>query len=188
MPSRTLNQKKLILLGMSFFGLITSCNHNPEEIRELARKEEKMSMEEGTDISITYADSGITKAVITTPLMERYNDKANPYLEMKKGLKAVFYNRQKVAESTLTAQYGISYENTKLVHLKNQVKVVNLQQEELSSDELFWDQNKHKIYTSKFVTIKRKNEIIYGDGFESNETFTKYRILNPKGRVHLKKD
>jgi LPS export ABC transporter protein LptC len=120
--------------------------------------------------------------------MERYNDKSNPYLEMKKGLKAVFYNRQKVAESTLTAQYGISYENTKLVHLKNQVNVVNLQQEELSSDELFWDQNKQKIYTSKFVTIKRKNEIIYGDGFESNETFTKYRILNPKGRVHLKKD
>jgi LPS export ABC transporter protein LptC len=74
------------------------------------------------------------------------------------------------------------------VHLKNQVNVVNLQQEELSSDELFWDQNKQKIYTSKFVTIKRKNEIIYGDGFESNETFTKYRILNPKGRVHLKKD
>lgn len=180
--------KKLILTGVGFLCFMTACDHSPEEIKALAQKEEKMSLEQGKEITITYVDSGITKAIITTPMMERFNDKANPYLEMKKGLKAVFYNREKVAESTLTANYGISYENTKLVHLKNDVKVVNLQQEELESEELFWDQIKQKIYTSKFVTIKRKNEIIYGDGFESNETFTKYRILKPKGRVHLKKD
>ena len=36
------------------------------------------------------------------------------------------------------------------------------------------------------MKIKRQDELIYGEGFESNETFTKYKIIKPSGRVKLK--
>lgn len=173
-----------VLLAVS--GFFISCRHSVEEIKKLADDEARMEAEEVRNVEIIYADSAILKAKINAPLLIRYNDRQNPYMEMKKGLKAVFYDRNKQPESTLRANYGISYENTKMVQLKHKVSVVNRKGETLESEELFWDQNLQKIYTNKFVTIKRQNEIIYGDGFESNETFTRYRILKPKGRVNLK--
>ena len=175
----------LMLLGVLF---LVSCNHKPEEIKQLAEIEKKMGVEQATNIEITYADSAVLKAKIKAPLMERFANDANPYMEMKKGLKADFYDKDHTIESTLKANYGISYETTKIIRLKDGVHIVNSKGEELSSEELFWDQNKQKIYTEKYVTIKRVNEIIYGDGFESNENFTKYKILKPKGRVNIKKD
>jgi LPS export ABC transporter protein LptC len=175
----------LLLFGVLFFN---ACNHKAEEIKQLADAETKMGAEQATNIQITYADSAVLKAKIKAPLMERFANDANPYMEMKKGLRADFYNKDHIVESTLKANYGISYETTKIIHLKKDVHIVNLKGEELSSEELFWDQNKQKIYTEKYVTIKRSNEIIYGDGFESNENFTKYKILHPTGRVNIKKE
>lgn len=175
----------LFLFGVLFF---SACNHKAEEIKQLADAETKMGAEQATNIQITYADSAVLKAKIKAPLMERFANDANPYMEMKKGLRADFYNKDHIVESTLKANYGISYETTKIIHLKKDVHIVNIKGEELSSEELFWDQNKQKIYTEKYVTIKRSNEIIYGDGFESNENFTKYKILHPTGRVNIKKE
>ena len=175
----------LMLLGVLF---LASCNHKAEEIKQLAETESKMGVEQATNIEIMYADSAVLKAKIKAPLMERFANDANPYMEMKKGLKADFYDKDHNIESTLKANYGISYEVTKIIHLKKDVHIINSKGEELSSEELFWDQNKQKIYTEKYVTIKRMNAIIYGDGFESNENFTKYRILRPKGRVNIKKE
>jgi LPS export ABC transporter protein LptC len=175
----------LMLLGVLF---LASCNHKAEEIKQLAETESKMGIEQATDIEIIYADSAVLKAKIKAPVMERFANEANPYMEMKKGLKAYFYDKDHKIESTLKANYGISYEATKIIHLKEDVHIINSKGEELSSEELFWDQNKQKIYTEKYVTIKRINEIIYGDGFESNENFTKYKILRPKGRVNIKKE
>jgi LPS export ABC transporter protein LptC len=154
----------------------------------LVDAELEMSLETATNVELIYTDSALLKAKINTPLMERFKNKENPYMEMKKGLTAKFFNKAQNEESNIRADYGISYENTKIVTLKKNVVLVNVAGERLESEELHWDQNKTKIFSDKFVTITRKNEIIYGDGFESNESFTRYKILKPTGRVNIKSE
>ena len=73
------------------------------------------------------------------------------------------------------------YSEKKLIHLRNDVRVTNEKDEKLRSEELFWDQAAQKIYTNKVVRITRDGETITGEGLESNENFTKYRILKPFG-------
>jgi len=38
------------------------------------------------------------------------------------------------------------------------------------------------------VKITTADEVIYGDGLESNQDFTKYKIKNIKGTIHLKEE
>ena len=41
----------------------------------------------------------------------------------------------------------------------------------MKTSELFWDENNGKLYTEKYGSIIRKNEIIRGFGFETDERF-----------------
>jgi LPS export ABC transporter protein LptC len=139
-------------------------------------------------VKIRYTDSARLKAIISTPLMIRFPERKNPYSEMPKGLSAQFYNDQGEPNSRLSANYGINFEQQKLIQLRDSVRVYNTMGEELKSEELYWDQVRKKIYTNTYVVIKRAGDTIRGDGFESNENFTKYRITKPHGRVKLKEN
>lgn len=166
--------------------LFSSCQKDPEKLKKVSKMLANLGVEKATDVAISYTDSGILKAKIFSPLMERYPQKAEPYMEMKKGVKGYFYNKDGEVESSLTADYAISYENRKVIEVRNNVKVKNIRAEELETEKLIWDQRTEKIYTDNFIKIKTPDEILYGNGFESNQNFTRYRIRNLKGRVSIK--
>ncbi len=157
-----------------------------EEIESYQQQADSLSVEIGRNVTIRYTDSARLKATITAPLMERYPQLSEPYLEMTEGLTAQFYDDQGNVSSNLSANYGKHYERKELIELRNNVHVKNKIGEELESEELFWDQKTKRIFTEKFVKITRNDELIYGEGFESNERFTKYKILKPSGRVKIK--
>ena len=64
--------------------------------------------------------------------------------------------------------------------------VRNKKGETLNTEHLIWDKKKSLIRTEGFVKIHTKDEIIYGDGFESNDDFTEYTITNIHGMVNVK--
>jgi len=187
----TTNTKRPIwyILGcLSVVFLFSRCSSGTsnEEIEKYQQRSDSLSVETATDVTIRYTDSARLKAIITAPLMERYPDADKPYLEMTKGLNAEFYNKNGQVVNWLRANYGVHYEKDKTIELRDKVQVRNKYDEQLESEELYWDQATKRIHTDKFVKIKRQDELIYGEGFESNETFTKYKIIKPSGRVKLK--
>jgi LPS export ABC transporter protein LptC len=165
---------------------VAACGKDPIKVAKVNLINKDMGVEKATDVHLTYTDSGILKARILAPLMERYPQKSEPYTEMKKGVKGFFYNKSGEAESTLSADYAISYENRKIIEVRNNVKVRNNLGEEMETEQLTWDQRREMIYTDKFIKIKTADEILYGTGFESNQNFTRYRIKNLNGRVSIK--
>lgn len=178
-----------LLMGICLaFWFLSSCGdkERTETFENYRDLNDSLSVEVARDVRIRYTDSARIKAIIHTPIMQRYPSAKEPYMEMNEGLKAEFYDVNGEINSRLSANYGKRYERQKLIELRNNVHVHNKIGEELESEELFWDQEGKRIFTDKFVKITRKDELIYGEGFESNETFSKYKILKPKGRVKLK--
>jgi LPS export ABC transporter protein LptC len=108
---------------------------------------------------------------------------APPYTEFTEGLKVDFYNDSLRVTSWLTANYGIRYESDGKTVLKNDVQVLNENNEHLSTEELIWDERKHIIYTEKFVKITTPDQVIYGEGMEADEQLTTYRIKKPQGTI-----
>lgn len=104
---------------------------------------------------------------------------------MPKGLKATFYDDSLHVKSFIKSNYGIRYTNKETTELKNNVMVINVYGDTLTTEDLIWDENKNKIYSNDIVTVKTPKEIIVSKGFESNPTFTKYKFYHLKGTVSV---
>jgi len=53
---------------------------------------------------------------------------------------------------------------------------------------LYWDQNTGKVYSDKRIRIEQIDRIIIGQGFESNQQMTDYKIHNMEGIFYVDED
>ena len=159
----------------------------PDEVREKVMNERiNLPLETGKNIYLTYTDSGFTRAKMFAPMLERYASDEQQETVMQKGITAYFYGTNTSVESFLKAKYAIRYDREKKMIARNDVVLVSRKGDTLNTEELIWDEVRHKIYSDKFVRITTKDEIIMGDGFESNTEFTKYKIFSIRGVISLK--
>ncbi len=172
---------RLLWIGMLFLGF--SCQNSQEKLRKFALNPD-MKKETGKDVTVLYSDSGKVTARIMAPTMLRdLTDK--PVTEMPDGIEAIFYDRNGEISSKLTANRAINYTATGTMEAYGNVIVINELGDTLRTEKLIWLEQEDKVYTDQFVRINTPEEVIYGDGFESNQRFTRYRILNIRGTVAL---
>ena len=176
-------KRQLLFFLLPFFCLFSSCENDLGKVK-LYSKAEQGPVESAKNIRILYSDSAKVQVELTAPVLDHYiHDK--PYVEMPSGLSAKFYNDEMQITSTLDADYGIRYEDEQRMEAKKNVVVVNEKGEKLNTEHLIWDERKEKLLSDDFVKITTKDEIIFGNGFEANQNFTKYRIFNIKGTISL---
>jgi len=162
---------------------LCGCENDLEKVK-LYSKGKLIPQESAKGIKIIYSDSARVKVELTAPVMNRY-ETDNPYIEMPKGLHATFYNERMEVKSSLDARYGIRYEREKRMEARRNVVVINEKGDRLETEHLVWDERKEKLMSDNFVKITTKDEIIFGNGFEANQDFTRYRIFNIKGTISL---
>lgn len=153
-----------------------SCEYDVEKINTISAVD-TMPVESAKDIEIIYSEHGIPRAILTSPVYNKYEgDK--PYMEFPDGIKVIFFDSLNNKKSQLTANYAISDENSQIMEAKNNVVVFNYKKnEKINTEHLIWDQKKQLIYSDVFVKITTKDEIIYGkEGFESDQNMEKWII------------
>jgi len=161
--------------------LISSCENDLAKVKSL-RLDEKFPTEVLSDVVVLYSDSALIRARLTAPKMEHYLEK-QPYVELTEGINLVFYNEDKEITSHLTANYAINYEREGRLEAKGDVVLINEIGEKLNTEHLIWNQKDEKIYSEAFVKITTADEIIWGDGFESNQSFTNFKIKDIRGTI-----
>ena len=144
--------------------------------------DEKFPAEVLSDAVVLYSDSAILKARLTAPKMEHYLEK-EPYVELTEGINMVFYSEDGEITSHLTANYAINYERQDRMEAKGDVVFINEVGEKLNTEHLIWNQKEERIYSEEFVKITTADEIIWGEGFESNQSFTNFKIKHIKGTI-----
>lgn len=146
-----------------------------------------LPMQSAKNIEILYSDSAVLKIKIVAPVLERYTNKEDPYIEFKDGINVFFYDEDKNIESSLKANYATFDEKTETWEAKEDVVVVNKKGEIINTELLIWDRKNKLLTSDKFVKITTAEEILYGEGFEADQNFNNYTIHNPKGEINLKK-
>lgn len=172
-----------IMLFLLAVSTIISCENDLEKVK-LYSKDIITPVESAKNIRMLFSDSAQVEVEITSPVLNRY-DTEKPYIEMPKGFHATFYDRNNEVKNKLQADYGIRYENEQKMEAKKNVSIVNHKGEIMNTEHLIWDEKKEKLYSKEFVKITTKDEIIYGNGFEANQDFSKYKIFNIKGTISL---
>lgn len=163
----------LIIVQNLFF----SCNDSLQ-LKEIPKKYEGplVILRKNT---ILYSDSGQVRIKVTSPLQYELQDKNREFPE---GVKIDFFNAQQQVSSTLTAKYGFQNNNEDKYMVRGDVRVVNIEGKRLFTEELYWYAQKRQITTKKFVKIETPTDTLMGMGLESNEDFSKYKILKPTGK------
>lgn len=174
-----------ILKMVSLSLLFISCENDMGRVKEVSSQKEALQ-ETGKDVLAYYSDFGKVKARLQAPVMVHVNDPKNPYTELPSGLILVFFSPEMTKQSELTAGYGISYDKSDEMIARNNVVVVNVNGERLETEELVWNQKTEKISSEKFVKITTRDEIIFGDGFESNQDISNYKIRKIRGTMQVK--
>ncbi len=176
--------KQLVLL-ITAFSLI-ACGGKKIDKVKIAASAKELPIEVGSNISISYTDSGYLKAKVFAPLLERYSSDARMETEMRQGITAYFYDNNGKISSYIKSKYAIRDENARVLTARQDVFVVNNKGDTLRTEELIWDEKADRIYSEQFVKITSPERIILGSGLESNTAFTKFRVLNITGIISLK--
>lgn len=180
---------KSILMAYSLLlmvSLFSACSTDLKKIDKLLDRS-VLNTERAENVTILYSKNGHTSAKLFTKKFS-HNQAANPsYIEMTNGLKVDFYDDSLQVTSTLTAKYGKFFEKNGNVLVRDSVIITNNKLERLQTEELVWNETLKKFFTEKFVKITTPTQIIYGDGLESDQSFSQYKIINIKGVVGVQK-
>ena len=169
------------------FFIMVSCSKAPQPNDALKVHEDDPVMS-AHNIEVLFSDSGKVEAQLTSPLMNRYAGE-NPYLDFPDGFKIFMFDSVQQINSTITGNRGIRREYAHIMEAWGNVVVRNEKKnEQINTEHLIWDENKHRIWTDVKVKITRPDQILYGTRMESNESFTDYSIQGVTGEMAVKKD
>ena len=166
--------------------LLYSCKAEQSVEQEQVNPETLMT-EYSEDLSIQMSENGLKSYHFSTPLMEGYAMARDPYKEFRKGIKVVMYEDDSTANvsATMTSNYAIFYDNRKLWEAKGDVVVIQTNGRKLYTQQLFWNQATHRIYSNVDSRVVDGDEVYDCEGFESDENMTDWRYRKLKGVTYF---
>lgn len=177
----------IVLVAFIFAGL--GCENDIEKINAITR-EPDYPIQTAYDARFIFTDSTKLETIVEAPEVNYYTFTEEPYYEFPKGFEIYLYDDNEREHYQITANYGKALQEKQLWEARNNVIALNIQTgEQLNTEQLFWDQEQHKIYSEKFTKITNEDGVFYGEnGFESNESFTSWRLIGTKGTVNVKEE
>ena len=170
----------LFLVAMLF-----SCGNNLKEVQDfLADKNLPIGITKG--VNLIHTDSGRVKTKLITPLLYDFSNRTeHPYQEFPEGIKIINFDK-KGDSITIIADYTVTYSKTGISEIKGNIIINNHKEKsKLFTEQLFWDQTTHYIYTEKAFRLITQTDTINGKGFESNEDLSKVTMKNISGAVYI---
>ena len=188
MNRNTTYHQSIAILCMVVLCCFIGCSHDDKPRIEAVVDRGAMPMLLADTVNTLISDSGITRYRIKTARWEVY-DKAKPaYWEFPEGIYLEKFDHELKTEATLEADYAHYNEDEQIWELDGNVKTLNLKGERFLTEQLFWNQKTERVWSDSSITIIRETSTIQGIGFESNQTMTKYTILQPQGTIPVKDD
>lgn len=127
------------------------------------------------------SDSGITRFRITAPVWYVYDESATPVWRFPESLLLERFDDRMNVEATVSADSATYFKERQLWQLDGHVNISNTAGEKFLTNQLFWDQKLHKVYSDSFIHIERHDKTLEGNGFTSNEQLTRYTIHDVSG-------
>lgn len=160
-----------------------SCNNNYQKVQQMGISEnEPIGVAE--HINLKYTDSGRVTANLLSAKMLDYSNRDFPYYEFTEGVTLYLFDREN-KKNTVVSDYAISYDKTNLIDLQGNVKIITHTNDTLFAEQLYYDNKKEWIYTNLPVRFRQGNDMIYGNGFDSNKNFTNAEVLEVTGVITL---
>ena len=162
--------------------VVYSCKGKLSEAENLKLGEVPVQTME--DMFFVQTENGVVKTRIEAPVMERYDNDSIAMELFPKGIKVFGYEETGKLESLILADEA-RHDKLKKTGEESWSAYGNalmknfIQQEQMETDTLYWDQVKHEIYTHCYVKMSSPKGYMQGYGMRSDEMGRNAIILKP---------
>lgn len=178
---------KKVLKTYSIFLLVTiqivtfsSCKNDISNVIKVSEVE-KLPELLGDEIYIRQSENGSVLLSVYAKKFVKYTITNKKRTEFPEGIQVVHFSNYPDTLSRISADYAVNYDEKDLWEAKGNVIAKNSKNEILNTEYLVWDQKKRIIYSTKHVQVTTPNDIILGEGFESDEQFNNWKIEKVTG-------
>jgi len=169
-------------LLLTVAGLLVACSARDSTAPKQMKPYEGPILE-ADNIESLFSDSAIVRVSLKAPKEYKFT---SGDLEFPEGLNMIFLNVAGDTTATLVGDKGNYNRRDNLYKVWGDVHLISFENdEELTTEELFWNPKKEEIYTDKFVNIRTDTEILQGEGLTAAQDFSTYKILKITGEFSL---
>lgn len=166
-------------------GIFFSCQDQDPVIEIMG--EENLPFQVSFDAEYVFTENTKIRNKLLAGKLEQFQNDSS-YVKISNGLQLIIFNRAIKEEAILTSKNGWYNQDTKIMQARDSVVFKNMDNERLFTEKLVWVEDSGTVYTDFPVQIIRDNDTIWGDGMTSNQDFTNYSIVNPRGSIFVEED
>ena len=160
---------------------IGGCTEQKEHTAPAIRERDSVSTMTSYGVNSLISDSGVMKYRIVAERWE-VNDKRNPPRQIfPRGIFFEQFDEKFHVEAYVQADTAFYFNIQKLWHLIGNVRVRTVDGLRFSSEELYWDQERHEMYSYKYSTVVTPERTLEGNYFSSDERMQHYIVTQTKG-------
>lgn len=173
--------RRQVLCALLFAVLTVACGDEKTEMVSMDVDPETVPTMVTRDVITMISDSGVTRYRINTPLWLVFDEAAEPSWHFPDGMYIEKFDDDFATDATIVCDSAVYLKNKALWRLDGNVNILNTVGEKFLTQQLFWNQREHKVYSDSFIHIERADRVIEGYGFNSNDRMTTYTIRRPSG-------
>ncbi len=176
---------KIIITAAAVICVLSSCDDNLKAIQKMQLTSNE-PIGEVEKMLLKHTDSGYIKMKLSGDKMLDFSNDSYPYTEFPDGIDVTIYE-SKIDTSittTITANYGILYDESKLIDLKGNVIITNADGNTFMGEQLYWDQKNQWIFTDEEFVITFDGGMKAGNKLDGNEDLTIVQVRNSRDQFY----
>ncbi len=182
-----MNFRVVLFCSSIMVAALFSCVNDLDEVKRITHFQDAPD-EMTRNLELEHTDSGITKIRMYAKISESYTSPER-LTYFKKFLQVDFFDIQGNKVSRLTAQKGVYNHKDEFVLVEDSVRLYNYEKDQtMETESLTWNKKDSTIRTDDNVLVRSPKELLTGKGLVTKQDFSYFEILNPTGKINLKKE
>lgn len=160
---------------------VSACQEAVEHTAPAIRDRDSASVMTSWGVNTLISDSGVIKYRIVTERWDVNSVRHPSRWTFDKGLFLEQFDEKFHIQAYIQCDTAFYYNEMHLWELRSRVKVRTKDGLRFSSEQLFWDESRHELYSYVFSKLITPERTLQGTYFRSDERMTHYVVTNSRG-------
>ena len=167
---------------------MVSCSEEREHTAPAIHDRDSVPVMTTYGVNTLISDSGVIKYRIVTERWEINENRRPSRWTFNKGILLTQFDLKKHVVGYIQCDSAVYFDKDRRWELRGRVRILTAQGLNFYSNELYWDERNHEMWSYSYSHLKTPDKELQGNWFRSDEQMTNYEIRQTKGWGIFSKD
>ena len=160
---------------------MVSCSEEREHTAPAIHDRDSVPVMTTYGVNTLISDSGVIKYRIVTERWEINENRKPSRWTFNKGILLTQFDLKKHVVGYIQCDSAVYFDKDRRWELRGRVRILTAQGLTFYSNELYWDERNHEMWSYSYSHLKTPDKELQGNWFRSDEQMTNYEIRQTKG-------